>query len=495
MSSAATRLASVLCLALAACAGAEEEPAVPGRSRSAQADRPPPQTSAEEDAALDRHSRRTPRSSATIATEMQRLELRLAKSPSFATDRPQLIRRLAEGYLELEAALKEERGSPEDVKKARDKAIERYEQLEAEQPKSEAMDEALYDLALAYLRSGDLGRARQTLLNLIKRFPSSPFIARTNYAFGIAVREEAGTDPAKKELARKAFEKAAHFSKPGDPIHRLAEAQNKNLAPPPTAQVAASEPAPARPAASGAPAAAAPAPAPAPAPAGGAEQNKLGTDGTYVAEGGNYQLEAKFEPGKIIVTEPNKVSVYERQGDSRVHRYHDRALDTEYLLEIAPDGKTLFAFKPKTPNNRTRLTLRGPASTAACKGEEIPVQNDAAVNPNKERLWGTLERSTVDVTGTYLTEGGSPKLVLDKNGTGVFEMHGAPKPEYIYQVKRWWLQVNCDGTPISTDYPAAKLYWLVIDFGDRPYQGLRYKRYGVQVRSDRMVVLDRVKSR
>lgn len=46
-----------------------------------------------------------------------------------------------------------------------------------------AMDEVLYNLGLAYEAAGDLRNARGTYDDLIKRFPSSPFIGRAFYAF------------------------------------------------------------------------------------------------------------------------------------------------------------------------------------------------------------------------------------------------------------------------------------------------------------------------
>jgi hypothetical protein len=214
-----------------------------------------------------------------------------------------------------------------------------------------------------------------------------------------------------------------------------------------------------------------------------------------VAEGGNYRLQVKFEPGKIVVTEPNKVSVYVQEGGSPVFRYFNPDLNTAYFLEVMPGGKGLAAFKEGTAKNRTKLTLMSsaPAATGECKKGliEIPVQNDAAVNPNKERLFGTHARDTLDVTGVYKTDGGHPIIDLKADGRGVAEMHGAPKPEYVYKVN-WWLQANCDGSLVSTQYPAVRVYYVIFEY-ERPYLGSKFGRVGVQNRPDRMVIWGREK--
>ena len=47
---------------------------------------------------------------------------------------------------------------------------------------------------------------------------------------------------------------------------------------------------------------------------------------------------------------------------------------------------------------------------------------------------------------------------------------------------------------MSTSYPAGKLYWLILEL-DKPYQGLKFQRKGLQVRTsdNAMYILDRKK--
>ena len=322
---------------------------------------------------------------------------------------------------------------------ARRKAITHYQEIVKEHPSSASMDEVLYDLARAYEAAGDLRNARATYYDLIKRFPSSPLIGRAYYAFGVMFREEAKTDPSKWALAQQGFAEARKTSSLSDPIHRLAMAEEAvaETNKPSAASLAAAQ---ARPAAKPS----APTP-PTPAPARSAVN--VGTDGTYVAEGGNYRIQVKFEPGKIFVTEPNKQSVYVQQGDSRVYEWRDESLGMAFFLEPAADGKSLLAYNENNGASKgTRLTLvPSPETSEQCKADLLPaeVQNETAVNPNKERLFGVRATKPLDATGTYETQGKRPFVTLNEGGSGVFELSGAaddPKnPDYSFPIKRWWL--------------------------------------------------------
>jgi len=214
-------------------------------------------------------------------------------------------------------------------------------------------------------------------------------------------------------------------------------------------------------------------------------------------------VQAKFEPRKIIITEPNQVSIYEQQGNTRVFRWYSEKLKTEFFLEVATDGTALFAYKPTTRNNATKLTLEKAAATPEkCKADLLSneVQNVNAVNPNKERLYGILKTDGVDPSGTYTTKRTTnPVIELKSDGKGgLFEVSGAadqPKnPEWKYPITEWWLQANCDGTPVYKDFPNGRLYYVIIHYG-RPYQGMSFDRFGLQVpKTGNMVLLDRTKT-
>lgn len=209
-----------------------------------------------------------------------------------------------------------------------------------------------------------------------------------------------------------------------------------------------------------------------------------GTDGIYAQEN-NYRIEVRFEPGKLIVKEPNRSSVYTQRQGTAVYHYRNPANGSEYLLEAMADGKSLKAYKPQTPQNFTLLKLvkaTGPAKSAGkCKALAIPVQNDQAANPNQEMQWGVRVLPDAKVTGTYLNEGtGSPRVVLNDDGSGTFEMFGAPNPQHVYAID-WWLQANCDGTLVASDYPVATQYYLIVHYKDKPYQGQQFDRIGLAV--------------
>lgn len=210
----------------------------------------------------------------------------------------------------------------------------------------------------------------------------------------------------------------------------------------------------------------------------------VGSNGIYATTDNNYRIEVRFEPGQLVVIEPNKESRYQQRGNSAVYYFKNPTNGIEYLLEAMPDGKSLKASKPLTPDNFTLLKLVEAAAgkdSGPCKALAIPVQNDQALNPDQERLWGIRALPDANVLGTYLEEGkGSPVVELRSDGSGKFEMFGAPKPQHVYQIE-WWLQANCDGTPVANDYPAATQYFLIVEYKDKPYQGMRFNRIGLSV--------------
>lgn len=233
------------------------------------------------------------------------------------------------------------------------------------------------------------------------------------------------------------------------------------------------------------------------------QASAMGTDGLYATADNNYRIEVRFEPGKLIVVESNKTSTYTLQnGTSNVYSFLNPANGIEYRMEVMPDGKSLKAYKPKTPQNFTLLNLvkasAANPSAGNCKSEEIQVQNEQAINPNRERMWGVRAIPDANVSGVYLNEGvGSPMIELRPEGDGKFEMFGAPKPQHVYEIG-WWLQANCDGTLVANDYPKATRYFLIIEYKDKPYQGKWFDRIELVVKKGPdglMSIFERTKSK
>lgn len=76
-----------------------------------------------------------------------------------------------------------------------------------------------------------------------------------------------------------------------------------------------------------------------------------------------------------------------------------------------------------------------------------------------------------DVTGLYKYEkhpSGRPRVELNRDGSGIFESWGAdpsggPGNE---RPMRWWLLLNCDGTPmVQVAGAAANGHVLVVEYG------------------------------
>src|SRR5262249_15665364 len=136
-------------------------------------------------------------------------------------DRPKLMRRLAEGYVELESAafrdkteasmkadeakakggnvagFKEEAGKADKILHAsRQAAIKYYTQLKNQYPKwcqhsasdpaksTGCGDEVLYYLAYEYEQANQLDDARKVYLELIQSWPQSKYIPNAYLAFG-----------------------------------------------------------------------------------------------------------------------------------------------------------------------------------------------------------------------------------------------------------------------------------------------------------------------
>jgi tetratricopeptide (TPR) repeat protein len=170
----------------------------------------PPAEPGLDDATTGRDLRRVvlhPRVAALLVTEIQGLEALLGATALEAPDRPQLLRRIAADYVELEHA-----GAPEAVRrKASQRAISTYRKLVDDGRADPRGDEVLYYLGLEYEHAGDAMNARRIFFEVIQKFPSSRYIPHAYLAFGEMFFEEASSDPSKWELARQAYLKVVEF--------------------------------------------------------------------------------------------------------------------------------------------------------------------------------------------------------------------------------------------------------------------------------------------
>lgn len=226
--------------------GAAFKSAPPPRERKDQTDAKPKNPS-EEMAAGQRDVRQTKlkaRARALLITEIQGLERLFAQTPKKSPDRPQLIRRLAEGYVELEAAALRDKTQAEikaqDLKKknpsaasksrqdasqagkivdaSRKKAIAYYTLMKNAYPNYSKLDEVLYYLAYEYEQANDLANARKVYLELIDKAPKSPFIPNAYLAFGELFFQEAQGDPSKWDLAAAAYKEVVKYPPPDNKV-------------------------------------------------------------------------------------------------------------------------------------------------------------------------------------------------------------------------------------------------------------------------------------
>lgn len=120
----------------------------------------------------------TPRSRALLVTEIQALERLLQATPSQAHDRPVLVHRLAEGYVELRYAAERDGADAHLVQTSRQRAVELYALLAREYPNYGRLDHVLYYAGYEHELGGALTEARALYRELARRFPSSGFLAR-----------------------------------------------------------------------------------------------------------------------------------------------------------------------------------------------------------------------------------------------------------------------------------------------------------------------------
>jgi TolA-binding protein len=176
-------------------------------------------------------------------------------------DKPRLMRRLAEGYVELESAAFREQveadvlarqlrrinptrakmlaGKARDATKvvahARKKAIRFYQRLAAQHPsycrfpsQNKAAnrgcgDEVLYYLAYELEQDKQLKKARDVYLSLIDKFPTSKYIPNAYLAFGELYFNEAQGDPSKWPLAKSAYQRVTDYKPPSNKLWGYAQ--------------------------------------------------------------------------------------------------------------------------------------------------------------------------------------------------------------------------------------------------------------------------------
>ena len=197
-----------------------------------------------------------------LITSIQQTESLLKTTPSRAPDRPQLLRRLAEDYVELEnAAFREKteaeikrddfkaKGKAADASKqqgiaasrkttmerARKAAINYYNTLVNDYngspsqtfasnppPAYPQLDEVYYYLAYEYEQASDTANARRVYLDLITKTPNSKFIPNAYLAFGELFFNEAQGDPSKWEPAKQAYQKVITSPPPANKVYGYA---------------------------------------------------------------------------------------------------------------------------------------------------------------------------------------------------------------------------------------------------------------------------------
>jgi hypothetical protein len=187
-----------------------------------------------------RKNRLQARARALLITEIQGLERLYKRTPKKSADRPQLTRRLAEAYVELESAAQRDKiaadiqsqdakkknpaqagkfkqdavQAEKIVKAAREKAIVYYTQMKNDYPDYSKIDEVLYYLAYEHEQGGNLKDARSVYFELIQKAPKSPFIPYAYLAFGELFFQESQGDPSKWDLAAAAYKEVVKYPPP-----------------------------------------------------------------------------------------------------------------------------------------------------------------------------------------------------------------------------------------------------------------------------------------
>jgi len=191
-----------------------------------------------------RQTRLKARARALLINEIQGLERLLKETKKNSPDRPQLVRRLAEGYVELESAgvrdqnaaeviagdkktpaseKAKQRSAAGQAKKiaeaSRQNAIKYYAMMKDQYPNYSKLDEVLYYLAYEYEQAKDLQNARKVYYELIEKAPQSPYIPNAYLAFGELFFQEAQGDPSKFDLAAAAYKEVIKYPPPKNKVY------------------------------------------------------------------------------------------------------------------------------------------------------------------------------------------------------------------------------------------------------------------------------------
>jgi tetratricopeptide (TPR) repeat protein len=194
-----------------------------------------------------RKNRLQARARALLITEIQGLERLYKRTAKKSPDRPQLTRRLAEGYVELESAAQRDKIAADiaaqDAKRkkqdatkhrqdaaaaekilaaARKSAIAYYTLMKTDYPDYSKIDEVLYYLAYEYEQGGDLKNARATYFELIQKAPKSTYIPNAYLAFGELFFQEAQGDPSKWDLSAAAYKEVIKYPPPNNKVYGYA---------------------------------------------------------------------------------------------------------------------------------------------------------------------------------------------------------------------------------------------------------------------------------
>lgn len=226
--------------------------APPPREKKAQNDQLSQKQAPDEMSAGQRDLRTTrlqARGRQLLITEISGLERLYKRTPRRSPDRAQLVRRLAEGYVELESAAtrdkikadidadeakkaknkakydkakQEAAAAQQIVAKSRDNAIKYYTRMKKDYPDYSKIDEILYYLAYEYEQNKDLDHARNVYLELIEKTPNSPYVPNAYLAFGELFFVEAMGDPSKWALAEQAYKEVIKYKPPQNKVYGYA---------------------------------------------------------------------------------------------------------------------------------------------------------------------------------------------------------------------------------------------------------------------------------
>ncbi len=189
---------------------------------------------------------------ALLLTEIQNVRALYKSTPKNDKDRPRLMRRLAEGYVELESSADTERIKAEIkasdyrrakkrkkaakykkkavsarkvIKRARKRAIKYYGRLKSQYPnwcqfpkaakgKRGCTDEVLYYLAYEHEQDGNLKEAQKAYVELTENWKDSRFVPNAYLAFGELFFQQAQGDPKMWPVAENFYKDVLKYKAP-----------------------------------------------------------------------------------------------------------------------------------------------------------------------------------------------------------------------------------------------------------------------------------------